>query len=157
MIWFGLAIAAVAAAYLVARYRALSLCVPRQPAWWYTWVPRGLWIGLCMLALAGLLKGLGEVLTAYAADGGERAYTTANPATADWLGLATQGGRYTILLGDGCDGIGPDMNVIADTSAEPWTLQLEGSDQVCTVAEWHWQGNTPCFTNEAGDCDVEDA
>jgi hypothetical protein len=91
-----------------------------------------------------------------AADDPLRAYTTANPATTEWLGLATHSGRYTILLGDGCDAIGPDMNVLADRSDDnAWTLRIEGSDQVCTVVEWHWQGDTPCFTDDAGDCNVD--
>ena len=76
-----------------------------------------------------------------------------------WLGLATQSGRYEVLLGDGCDAIGPDMNVLAttDMSSPTWTLRLADNDQVCSVAEWHWMGNGTCFTNAAGDCDVAEA
>jgi hypothetical protein len=104
------------------------------------------WIGAAAIALT---------CTSAAADGPRRAYTTSHPGKADWLGLATQDGRYEIVLGDGCDAIGPDMNVLADTSDdEHWTVQLLDADQVCSVAEWHWQGNTPCFTNADGACDV---
>jgi hypothetical protein len=113
----------------------------RWMAWWWT-----LAIALMFVALPA------------AAEGAQRAYTTANPASKDWLGLATQQGRYAILLGDGCDGIEQDMNVLADTSDENnWTLQLEDSDQLCAVVEWHWMGNTPCFTNADGECDIADA
>ncbi len=116
----------------------------RWMAWWWA-VP----MALLLLAVPA------------AADGPERAYTTANPATSEWLGLATQQGRYAIVLGTdpGCDAIGPDMNVLAttDMSSPTWMLQIDGSDQVCTVTEWHWMGDTPCFTNADGECDVADA
>jgi hypothetical protein len=52
-----------------------------------------------------------------------QAYTTAHPGKEDWLGLATPDGRYEVALGEGCDGMTSDINVLADTSAEPWTLQ----------------------------------
>ncbi len=113
----------------------------RWMAWWWT------------LPIAIFL-----VVLPAAADGPQRAYTTANPGSSDGLGLATQQGRYAIVLGDGCDGIGPDINVLADTSDDnDWKLQLDGSDRACAVAEWHWMGNTPCFTNDDGECDVADA
>jgi hypothetical protein len=32
------------------------------------------------------------------------------------------------------------------------------SDQVCSVAEWHWMDNAPCERNpDTGECDVADA
>lgn len=48
------------------------------------------------------------------------------------------------------------MNVLAttDMSSPTWTLQVPESDQVCTVAEWHWAGDLPCFTDDSGICDV---
>ena len=42
---------------------------------------------------------------ATAAEGERRAYVTADPGRSDRLGLATQNGRYALVLGDGCDGV----------------------------------------------------
>ena len=86
---------------------------------------------------------------------------TANPATTEWLGLATQDGHYAIQLGAGCDGIAEGTNVFADTSGDIWTLQVldvSGSpvgDHVCTVVQHAWMGNLPCFKGPDGECDVE--
>ena len=86
------------------------------------------------------------------------AYTTSHPGKADWLGLATPDGRYEIAPGEGCDIIGPDMNVLLTVSNKSneaqWTLTLPEIDQVCSVAEWHWMGNTPCYTGAGGICDI---
>jgi len=66
-------------------------------------------------------------------------------------------GRYEVLLGDGCAQIGADMNVWLersdDTNEVTWWLQAPDTDQVCTITEWHWVGNTPCTQNDAGVCD----
>jgi hypothetical protein len=91
------------------------------------------------------------------------AYTGSHPGkNLPWLGLATQTGRYEILLGDGCDGITADINVQIEQSDDSddatWSLQIPDSDQVCSVAEWHWMDNAPCERNpDTGECDVADA
>jgi hypothetical protein len=33
-------------------------------------------------------------------------------------------------------------------------LQALNSDQICTVGESHGLGNTPCLTDEAGECEA---
>jgi hypothetical protein len=93
----------------------------------------------------------------WAQEQAQPAYTTGHPGkNLPWLGLATPDGRYEVLLSDGCDAIAADMNVLLarsdDSNEAMWSLQVPDSDQVCSVAEWHWMGNQPCFTNEAGDC-----
>jgi hypothetical protein len=54
---------------------------------------------------------------------------------------------HEVLLGDGCDAIGADMNVWLergdDTNEATWWLEAPGSDRVCTIVEWHWMGNAP--------------
>jgi hypothetical protein len=92
----------------------------------------------------------------------QRAYTTSPPnRNPPWLGLAAQDGHYEILLGDDCQQIGPDMNVLlerGDAANEAvWRIRLDSTDQECSVAEWHWMGNLPCVTNDVGDCDVTNA
>jgi hypothetical protein len=89
-------------------------------------------------------------------------HTTGHPGkNLSWLGLAAPDGHYEVLLGDGCEAIGPDMNVLLgrsdDTNEGVWTLQRPDGDQVCRVAEWHWMGNAPCEMNDAGVCDVANA
>jgi hypothetical protein len=86
-------------------------------------------------------------------------YTAGHPGkNPPWLALAAPDGRYEVLLGAGCDAIGPDMNVLLErsdaTNEATWWLELPGDDQVCTLAEWHWMGNSPCASNDAGACDV---
>jgi hypothetical protein len=107
------------------------------------------------IAAAVLLSALATQIAA--AEGVERAYTTAHPGRADWLGLATLEGRYEIAPGPGCERIGPDMNVLLDRGGETWLIEAVDGDQLCSVAEWHWVGDLPCFTNDQGECNVEDA
>jgi hypothetical protein len=114
-----------------------------------------------IVTLGVALGMLSTASTGWTQEAAQRAYTTGHPGKADWLGLATPDGRYEIALGEGCDGIGPDMNVLLAKSDESneaqWTLQLPDHDQVCTVAEWHWMGNAPCEQNADGVCDVAEA
>ena len=44
-----------------------------------------------------------------------------------------------------------------DTNEATWTMQLPDSNQVCSVAEWHWMVNSPCAQDDAGECDIQDA
>ena len=59
-----------------------------------------------------------------------------------------------MLLGDGCEQIGAGMNVWLvrsdDTNDATWWLQAPNDDQICTVDEWHWAGNTPCVEDDSG-------
>lgn len=126
--------------------------------WQRRWAARGVRLGLWLMVAACVSALLGDLAAAYAQGEPQPAYTMAHPGKADWLALATQDGRYEIALGTdpGCDGIAADMNVLASTdmSSPTWSLQLPGSDQACTVVEWHWMGDLPCFTNPDGACDV---
>jgi hypothetical protein len=90
------------------------------------------------------------------------AYTTGHPCkNLPWLGLATQSGRYEVLLGDECEQIGADMNVLLNASDD--STGRSGRCNYPTVTrhaawpEWHWMGNLACARNETGDCDVADA
>jgi hypothetical protein len=120
--------------------------------------------GVLLLAMAGALAlALGLALAERAtAESSQRAYTTSPPDnTRPWQGLAAQDGRYEVLLGDGCQQIRPNMNVLlarGDAANEAsLSIRLEGNDQVCSVVEWHWMSNLPCVTNDVGDCDVASA
>jgi hypothetical protein len=73
---------------------------------------------------------LSTIATSWGQTTSTMAYTTSHAGkNLPWLGLATQGGRYEVLLADGCDGIAADMNVQADqvcsvTPLSPRTLRV---------------------------------
>ena len=51
-------------------------------------------------------------MAAAAAEGEQRAHVTADPGRSDRVDLATQAGRYVLVLGDGCDGVVPGVNML---------------------------------------------
>ena len=91
----------------------------------------------------------------------QQAYTTADPNNADRLGLATHDGAYAIVLVQGCDGIGPDMNVLTwpNYAIPPWLAiaPLDGELPGCIVRVEGRMSDLPCFTNADGDCDVSES
>jgi hypothetical protein len=99
-------------------------------------------------------------MAAAAAEGEQQAYVTADPDRSDRVGLATQDGRYALVLGDGCDGAVPGVNVLMSTDAAgSLVLQVVDpllglQDQTCSVVEQERMGDTPCGKNPAGECDV---
>jgi hypothetical protein len=98
-----------------------------------------------MSILLGLAL-LAQVLTA------PQAYTTGD---IDQLGLATLNGRYSIELGQGCDDIGPGVNVeLLPGSGGVAAIAPIGSDQVCNVLIDERTSDEPCAQNSDGDCDV---
>jgi hypothetical protein len=87
-----------------------------------------------------------------------QAYTTADPINPDRLGLATLTGRYAITPVQGCDWLASGQDVFAypNWQLPPW-LGLSGTDAVqpgCVVRVEGRMDATPCFTNDAGECDV---
>jgi len=108
------------------------------------------------LVLAAVL--FGQALDPNAA---EQAYLTADPIDPGRVGLATPAGRYALRFIQGCDEFGPGQNVRiwpghdlppwlrvgpvgwADPATAPCLAQLKGR-----------MDTTPCFQNDAGDCDV---
>jgi hypothetical protein len=54
-------------------------------------------------------------MVAAAAEGEQRAYVTAAPGRSDRVGVATQDRRYALVLGDGCAGVVPGVNVLMST------------------------------------------
>ena len=112
---------------------------------------------------AGLTLTVALLLTSAAvaaADGGQQAYVTFDPARSDRVGLATQDGRYALVLGDGCDGVAPGVNVLMSTDdAGGLVLQVVDpilglQDQACRVVDQKRMSDEPCRTNPAGACDV---
>ena len=93
---------------------------------------------------SGLVLAIAPVMTSSAtaaADGGQQAYVRADPGRSDRVGLATQDGRYALVLGDGCDGVVPGVNVLMSTDdAGGLVLKvidpiLGLQDQACRVVE----------------------
>ena len=112
---------------------------------------------------AGLVLAFALVMTSSAtaaADGGQQAYVTADPGRSDRVGLATQDGWYALVLGDGCDGIEPGVNVLMSTDdTGGLVLQVVDpilglQDQACSVLDQEHLGSEPCGKNPAGECDV---
>lgn len=82
-------------------------------------------------------------------------YTLFDQVREDWLTLATPTGRYSIELVAGCESVGPGQNHrLIVGSDDTYRLVADGLDcQVVVVAE---RTTVPCFTNEFGDCDVNE-
>jgi hypothetical protein len=86
------------------------------------------------------------------------AYTLADPITTERLTLATLTGRYAITPVQGCDWLASGQDVLAypNWQLPPW-LGLSGTDAAqpgCVVRVEGRMDATPCFTNDAGECDV---
>lgn len=87
-----------------------------------------------------------------------QAYTTADPNNPDRLGLATPDGRYSVTPIQGCDwlAVGQDVTTYPNYAVPPW-LGLSGTDATqpgCVVRVEGRMDSTPCFTDDAGVCDV---
>jgi len=85
-------------------------------------------------------------------------YTTADPINPDRFGLATLDGRFAIRPMQGCDWLAPyeQVYVYPNWQLPPW-LGLSGTDSQqpgCVVRVEGRMDATPCFTNDAGTCDV---
>lgn len=108
------------------------------------------WFGIvAALVLAATLS----VETAAADDA--RAYVTADPARSDRVAVATQVGRFALMLGDGCEGVGPGVNVVIGPESVQVVDPLLGvQDQVCNVTIGERLSSEPCNTGPDGDCDV---
>jgi hypothetical protein len=110
-----------------------------------------------LLAISAAALG---VWPAFAQEGPQQAYVTADPGRSDRVGLATQDGRYALVLGDGCDQVVPGVNVLMSTDdAGGLLLQvvdpiLGVQDQAYSVLDQERVGDTPCGKNPAGQCDV---
>jgi hypothetical protein len=80
-----------------------------------------------------------------------QAYTTADPNNPDRLGLATPDGRFSISLGNGCDGIGVGQNLTVYPlyNIPPWlTIALPGTTDLlntCQALVYGRMDSTPCF------------
>ena len=90
----------------------------------------------------------------------QAAYTTADPINEDRLGLATLSGRYSVKPDHGCEAITVGQNVLIYPyyNIPPW-LTIAGPEvrdllDTCQVLVYGRMSNTPCFTNESGECDV---
>jgi hypothetical protein len=91
----------------------------------------------------------------------EQAYLTADPIDPGRLGLATPAGRYAIRPVQGCDGLGVGQNVLIWPSLNlpPWLSVAPAEWDLaeappCLVRIEGRMDATPCFTNDAGLCDV---
>ena len=87
------------------------------------------------------------------------AWVTSAPSNSGGM-MATQDGRYALVLGEGCAGVVPGVNVLMSTDdAGGLVLQVVGSilglqDQTCGVVEQEYLDDTPCGKSPAGECDV---
>lgn len=102
---------------------------------------------------AGLWAAAAIVLATAAPE--QSGYLTGAPVP-DWLGLATDGGRDAIVLGEGCDTAAPGVNVVildpehvqlVDPLTGPWP-------GACTLAQRVRMSDVPCARNPDGLCDV---
>lgn len=92
---------------------------------------------------------------------GQAAYLSSDPINPDRLALATPSGRYAVTAWQGCDGMADGQNIWIYPSLDlpPWLA----------AAPTTWDGNgqppclfrlegrmdaTPCFMNDAQQCDV---
>jgi hypothetical protein len=84
----------------------------------------------------------------------QQAYLTADPVNMNTLGLATADGRYMVYPLDGCDWVGPDINVTL--MAGNTTFRTIGSvDQpLCRIQILQQMDTTPCEQNDNGQCDI---
>ena len=91
----------------------------------------------------------------FASAPGQSGYLTGAPVP-DWVGLATAGGRYAIVLGEGCDTAEPGVNVvILDSDHVQVVDPLDGPRPgACTLARQVLMSDVPCARNPAGLCDV---
>jgi hypothetical protein len=81
-------------------------------------------------------------------------YLTADPVSADKLGLAMPDGRYMVKLHEGCDGLGEGMNVhvlVGDVGMALFALAPTAT--ACAVEVEQKMSETPCFTIDDV-CDV---
>jgi hypothetical protein len=88
-----------------------------------------------------------------------QAYTVADPVRPDAIGLATPDGYFAVSKSDNCDpAIGPDMNVelrmLVGFSTAGVLNPIDQPDHTCAVRFEQKMSDQPCFTNDAGDCDV---
>jgi hypothetical protein len=86
------------------------------------------------------------------------AYTLADPITTERLTVATLDGRFAVTPMQGCDWLAPyqQVNMYPNWAVPPW-LGLSGTDATqpgCVVRVEGRMDATPCFTNDAGLCDV---
>jgi len=81
------------------------------------------------------------------------AYTTADPVDSDRFGLATQDGRYSVRLLEGCT-VMPEFQNVRLGFDPNWTLVLETDQWACPVEVIARMDERPCFTNDAGQCDA---
>jgi hypothetical protein len=89
----------------------------------------------------------------------ESGYTVADPVRPDALGLVTPEGRFAISRGDGCT-IGPEQNVrvqfLVGFGRQIASLVPLDSDAApaCPIRFEQQMSDQPCWTNEAGECDI---
>lgn len=96
----------------------------------------------------------GQVLDPMFTVGG---YTTDDPIDPDRLGLATPDGRFAIVPADGCSWLaaGEPVEVYPNFALPPWLkLSVPGGEPDCLVHVDGRMSATPCFTDDAGQCDV---
>lgn len=85
---------------------------------------------------------------------GQRAYTLDHPINEDWLILATPAGRYTITrLSANCGWLRGDIPVNIDQRQDVIAHLSNGNDG-CVVGILGLVDPTPCFANDAGECDL---
>ena len=88
-----------------------------------------------------------------------RAYTSSDPNNTDRLALATPSGRYAISMLEACDGLVAGQNILIYPSRQlpPWltvsALDVSAEDG-CVVRLDGQMDATPCFMDDAGECDV---
>jgi hypothetical protein len=87
----------------------------------------------------------------------DAAYLTADPINTERLGLATLDGRYAIRPVQGCDWlvVGLQVTIYPNWNMPPWlSIGADGHEPDCIVSVEGRMSATPCFTNDAGLCDV---
>jgi hypothetical protein len=112
------------------------------------WTRVLLWVAALLAALA---------LHGVRADGVEQGYTLFADGDAQSLDLALVDGTWQVWLGNGCDGIGPGLNVLFDRDA--WTIELVDARLgveagTCQVRRALQRDGVGCATNPSGVCDV---
>lgn len=100
-----------------------------------------------LIALAALV--LSQVAT-------QSAYLLDHPIDPNLLIIATLDGRYPFapLAGTDCTWLHSDMNVSL-TSQRDQLWQVTDGNGTCNLAVQARVDATPCFVNDAGECDIE--
>jgi hypothetical protein len=133
----------------------LDQWVDRVEDWLECWrpIPTALALAVFVLLLVHVLPADAQQLDPLAP---VQAYTTADPNNPDRLGLATPDGRFSITPIQGCEWVvaGEDVTTYPNWNLPPWLSIGQDGEHDCVVRVEGRMDATPCFTNDAGVCDV---